>query len=97
MQSVKRNSGNVELARKCLRLIRDIADRCASSSDTEVVGYGLEELSQVLLERTGTEGRVFEPIPAEAISRLAALHEELEIVNIFSQDLCAGAIRARCN
>jgi len=97
MQSLKRNSGNVELARKCLGLIRDIADRCASSSDTEVVGYGLEELSQVLLERTGRGDRAFEPIPAEEISGLAALQEELEFVNIVSQDLCAAAIRARCN
>jgi hypothetical protein len=55
---------SVDLARKCLALIRDIAEWGALSWDPADVGYALQELSQVLLERTGTEDRVFEPVPA---------------------------------
>jgi hypothetical protein len=94
MQSLKHSGTNVELARKCLGLIRDIAERGAMSWDPEIVGYALQELSQVLLERTGTEDRVFEPVAAGEIPDLAALYLELEFVNVGSQDLCA---RARCN
>ena len=47
----------VEVARKCLGLIRDIAKRGAASWDPADVGYALQELSQVLLERTGIEDR----------------------------------------
>ena len=52
---------NTELARRCLALIRDIAERGASLWDPEDVGYALQELSQVLLERLGIQDRVFEP------------------------------------
>src|ERR1019366_1618653 len=55
----RRSLRNVEQAKQCLRLIRDIADRGASSWDPRNVGYTLQELSQVLLERTGNEDRVF--------------------------------------
>jgi hypothetical protein len=71
---------NIDQARQCLALIRDIADRGAWSHDPEVVGYALQELSQVLLERTGRQDRVFEPISAEVIRDLPALLEELEFV-----------------
>jgi hypothetical protein len=54
----KHDGRNVKLARKCLGLIRDIADRGAMSWDPEIVGYALQELSQVLLERTRTEDRI---------------------------------------
>ena len=94
MQTVKRNSGNVEMARKCLERIRDIADRGASSGDPEAVGYALQELSQVLLERTGLQDRIFEPVPAGEIGGLAALYKELEFVDIGSQGLCRGC---KCN
>jgi hypothetical protein len=94
MQSLKGSSTNVELARKCLSLIRDIADRGAMSWDPEIVGYALQELSQVLLERTGTEDRIFEPVAAGEIPDLAALYVELEWVNGFSQEFCASH---RCN
>jgi len=94
MQSLKGSSTNLDLARKCLSLIRDIAERGAMSWDPEAVGYALQELSQVLLERTGTEDRIFEPVAAGEIPDLAALYVELEWVNAGSQDLCA---RARCN
>jgi hypothetical protein len=81
------NQKQVELARKCLELIRDIADRGASSWNPEVVGYALEELSQVLLERTGCEDRVFEPVHAGQIPNLDRLYEELAFVDSASQDL----------
>ena len=54
---------NTELARWCLALIRDIAERGALSWNPELVGYALQELSQVLLERLRIEDRLFEPVP----------------------------------
>ena len=78
---------NLTLAKKCLVLIRDIAARGAKSNDPGHVGYALEELSQVLLERTGTQQRYFEPVPADQINGLEALKEELDIVDCSSQDL----------
>ena len=67
----------VEEAKQCLRLIRDIADRGASSWNPEHVGYALQELSQVLLERTGIQDRIFEPVPAGELDDLSHLLEEL--------------------
>ena len=78
---------NVEVARRCLGRIADVARRGESSSDPGFVGYSLQELSQVLLERTGAEDRVFEPISAEEIDGLEKLHEELEFVDALSQDM----------
>jgi hypothetical protein len=75
------------LARKCLELIRNIADRGASSWDPELVGYALEELSQVLLERTGCDDRLFEPVNAGQIPDLDRLYEELAFVDGASQDM----------
>jgi hypothetical protein len=77
---------NVNLARECLRLISRIARRGASSTDPALIGYVLEELSQVLFERSGTEHRAFEPIPADQIGGLQKLREELEWVDRFGQD-----------
>jgi hypothetical protein len=68
-------------------MIRDIAARGALSSDPEHVGYALQELTQVLLERTGSEDRYFEPIPATLIEGLDKLREELDFVDGFSQDM----------
>ena len=78
---------NMRRARKCLALIRDIAARGTLSQDPEQVGYALQELSQVLLERTGTEERHFEPTPATMIGGLEELCEELDFVNGSSQDM----------
>ena len=78
---------NVELARRCLGRIADVARRGESSSDPGFVGYSLQELSQVLLERTGTEDRGFEPISADEIDGLEKLHEELDFVDALSQDM----------
>ncbi len=77
----------VELARKCLGLIRDIADRGALSWDADQVGYALQELSQVLLERVDGEDRAVEPVSAECIQDLAHLHEELLFVDGCSRDM----------
>jgi hypothetical protein len=88
--STNLSSERLELARKCLRLIRDIAKRGASSCNADDVGYALQELSQVLQERTGMEDRLFEPIPADQIGNLRALYIELEFVDCVSQDLCAA-------
>ncbi len=45
----------IDTARNCLALISAIAARGASSPDPEHVGYALEELTQVLFERTGSQ------------------------------------------
>jgi hypothetical protein len=83
---------NNELARECLTLIGEIASRGARSCDPEQIGYALQELSQVLLERTGTEDTVFEPVPSDQIGGLSKLHEDLDFVNCGSQDLKASAL-----
>jgi hypothetical protein len=82
----------IETSRHCLRLIRHIADRGASSWDPADVGYALQELRQVVLESAGTEDRVFEPVPANEIVDLEPLLKELQWVNHFSQSMCEGKI-----
>lgn len=89
MMSNRSASINVQLARKCLTLIRDIADRGAASWSPECVGYALEELSQVMLERTGDCERQFEPVPAGEISDLNWLAASLELVDAFSEAMTA--------
>lgn len=81
---------NVELARKCLALIRDTAEWGALSWDPADVGYALQELSQVLLERAGTEDRVFEPVPANEIYDLSSLLSELQWIEDFRRERIAG-------
>jgi hypothetical protein len=44
-------------------------------------------LSQVLLERTGTQERVFEPVDADQIDDLTRLYGELDFVDVSSSDL----------
>ena|SRR5262249_46613998 len=80
--------GNVETAKECLRLIRDIAALGASARDAAGVGFALQELSQVLYERAGDDNRVFEPVLAEEIQDLDHLLEELRFVHGLSEDLC---------
>ncbi len=81
---------NVETARQCLRLIRDIADRGAACWNPAGVGYVLQELRQVVLESAGIEERQFEPVPANEIPDLDLLCTELQWVDHFSQDMCEG-------
>jgi hypothetical protein len=90
----KQGTANVDIARQCLGLIRDIVDRGASSWDPTVVGYALQELSQVLLERTGEEDRRFEPVRADEIHNLDALLAELQWVEGFSREMCRSS---RCH
>jgi hypothetical protein len=85
---------NVEIARKCLGLIRDIADRAASSWDQNTVAYALQELSQVLLEQTGEQERVFEVSTCGELGDLPALLAELDWVNSSCQEFCRSC---RCN
>jgi hypothetical protein len=77
---------NFELAQKCLIAIRDIADRGVRSLDPEQMGYALQELTQVLVERTGNDERLFEPVSVEQINDLPKLYAELEFVDGCSQD-----------
>lgn len=83
--------GNIELARKCLTLISQIATRGACSQDPNQIGYALQELTQVLLERTGSEERLFEPVPADQIPDLQWLHSELDFVESLSVSMAVGA------
>lgn len=47
-------------------------------------------MTQFLLERTGEDDRVFEPIPPAQISDLQKLREELDFVNWCSESMMAG-------
>lgn len=76
---------NVETARHCLRLIRDIADRGVASSDPDNVGYALGELREVFLETASFENRLFEPAPANKIVDMESLLIELQWFDHFSK------------
>jgi hypothetical protein len=80
---------NIELARKCLGLIRDIAGRAEPSSDPQTIGWALQELSQVLLERVGIQERYFEPVEPDELRDLPKLLEELDFVDGFSREFAA--------
>ena len=82
---------NNELARQCLRLISEIAGRGSRSQDPEQIGYALQELTQVLFERTGQDERVFEPVPPSQIGDLRKLHLELDFVNNAAHGIKASA------
>ena len=83
----------MELAQRCLALISDIAGRGACSQNPEHVGYALQELTQVLVERTGNNDRLFEPIPADQVRDLAWLYEELDFVDSLSQSMISSSLR----
>jgi hypothetical protein len=68
---------NVDLARKCLGLVREIADRGAGASDPYEVAYALEELRQVLSEAVGFDEPAFMPESATEIPALEELYREL--------------------
>jgi len=86
---------NLELATECLVLIRDIADRGACSQNAEHLGYALQELTQVLVERTGNDTRLFEPVPPDEIQAddLQRLYAELDFVNSASERMAASAVQ----
>ena len=81
---------NITLAKRCLTLISDIAGRGACSQNPEHIGYALQELTQVLVEKTGSNDRLFEPVSAEEISDLPWLYEELDFVDSLSQSMIAS-------
>ena len=81
-----------EMARRCLSLISEIAGRGARSRDPEQIGYALQELTQVLFERTGCDDRLFEPVAADQIKGLTKLHGELDFINGSSQDFMASPL-----
>ena len=79
-----------ELARKCLQRICTIAKRGAASRDPMNVGSALQELSQILFERTGRQDRIFDPVSAEKLESLEALFDELDFADSCSQSLAAS-------
>jgi hypothetical protein len=81
-----------EMARRCLSLISEIAGRGARSRDPDQIGYAMQELTQVLLERTGCDDRLFEAVAADQIKGLTKLYRELDFINGCSQDLMASAL-----
>ena len=83
----RNGANNIAMAKKCLELIRDIAERGACSHNPENIVYALQELTQVLFERTGSPDILFEPVSAEKLTDLDRLYTELEFVNGCSQDL----------
>ena len=80
------SEARIELAKTCLRLIGRIAERGARSQKPENIGYVLQELSQVLLERTGKEERGFEPVDADQLHDLSRLYGELDFVDVSSSE-----------
>src|SRR4051794_32287229 len=100
-QTIAELETNTCLARKALALIRDIAGRGAISPNPEHVGYALQEISQVLVERTGSDEILFEPISAALIEDLEKLLDKLELVDAVSRDMARkdashSARYARC-
>jgi hypothetical protein len=55
------------------------------------MGYAIQELTQVLVERTGSEERLFEPVSVAQIGDLAKLYGELDFVDGCAQGLVASA------
>ena len=87
------------LARQCLEMIAAIATRGARSADPGQIGYAMQELTQVLFERTGQEDILFSPVSPDGISDLPKLYDELDLVNSFSSSAAshAGNIEHRFN
>jgi hypothetical protein len=84
---------NVKQARKCLELIRDIADCGASARDVGQVVYAIQELSQVLFERVGGDARAFHVESPADLEDLSHLYEELLFVSGLSEDMNRMNIR----
>ena len=78
----------IETARHCLRLIRDIADRSTTSSDLANGGYTLQELRQVGVESVGAKDRLFGPVLGDEILKTGPLLTELQFVDDSLQDMC---------
>ena len=89
----------VDLARRCLVLIRRIAAYGAISEKPDVVSYALHELRQALRERVGREDdRLFDHLASYRTCDLAGLLQELGQVDTFAGDLavsCPGEVLPR--
>ena len=89
----------VDLARRCLVLIRRIAAYGAISETPDVVSYALHELRQALRERVGREDdRLFDHLASYRNCDLARLLQELGQVDTFAGDLavcCPGEVLPR--
>jgi len=83
--------GKTDIAKRCLSLIGEIARRGARSSNPEVIGYALQELTQVLFERSGSQERIFEPVAPDRISDLEELFVELASVNDAATSMARSA------
>src|ERR1700683_1743713 len=82
-----RGSDKMELANEWLWLLSDIAKCGARSQDPVQVEFALQELSRLLIERTGTEEILFEPSEAQRMISLEKLLENLEFVDPLSREL----------
>jgi len=74
----------IELAKRCLQFIRDIAGRAVASGDPIDIGYALQELRQTLLWPHTTE-LVFVFESAEEIDGLRELYQYLEMADLNSR------------
>ena len=86
MTQITSSAANTDRTRKCLALIRDIAGRAAVSVDPQHVGYAIQELTQILLERTGVQKPYFLPVSAAELTDLDKLWEELDFANCYSEE-----------
>ncbi len=77
----------IALAKKCLVLISWIASEGARSNNPEHIGFALQELSQILFERTGNLDRIFPAISADEITDLNTLYAMLDVVAGFTEDM----------
>ena len=75
----------VDLARKCLLLIGDIAIRGACSLTPDHIGYALRELTQILIERNLNQDGVVQTVSTHQFHNLRWLHAELDVIDSFSQ------------
>jgi hypothetical protein len=75
-----------ELAKQCLELISRIAARGAEAHNPEHVRYALQELRQVLLERSGDDDRIFDVEISPPVDELRHLLGELAFVDGCSEE-----------
>jgi hypothetical protein len=79
------HADSTELARKCLRLIRDIAHAGSCAQSPNDVGTALEDVSQIIFERTGIKGQFFAPTSPDCIPDLHTLYDQLKPMEPLAQ------------
>jgi hypothetical protein len=77
---------NVELARKGLSLVRDIAERVASAGDGGLVAFAIQKVSPIFAERAGIRERIVDV--AYDLGDLSAVYDDLLFVEGASEDIC---------